>query len=50
MEKICNICKDKFETKKETKEYCSLKCLNMYINSKEFDNELNEILDEIKKD
>ena len=41
----CKICGETIVNKKEDIEYCSLKCFKVYLDSKEFDDELNKTLD-----
>lgn len=42
----CKTCEKKFKPKNKKIKYCSLKCFTKYINSKEFDDNLNKIFDE----
>jgi hypothetical protein len=45
MNKKCNTCGDDFVSTTEEKEYCSNTCFMEYINSEEFDIELEKMLD-----
>lgn len=40
----CSTCKEKFKPKNKKVKYCSNKCFMKYLNSKEFDDNLNKIL------
>ena len=44
MNKKCHICDNNFETKKQESTTCSDKCFKDYLNSEEFDKELEDIL------